>query len=100
MVISDNMVLLQDAKANVWGWADAGEKVNVTLGETKASATADGKGRWAVKLEGLKPGAGRDLMVAGKNTLTVKNVAVGEVHLPRINPNRYPVTPDCLSVPL
>lgn len=28
------------------------------------------------------------------------NVAVGEVHLPRINPNRYPVAPDCLSVPL
>ena len=81
VVISDNMVLLQDAKANVWGWADAGEKVNVTLGETKASATADGKGRWAVKLEGLKPGAGRELMVAGKNTLTVKNVAVGEVWL-------------------
>ncbi len=80
-VISDNMVLLQDAKANVWGWADAGEKVSVTFGETKAAATADEKGRWSVKLEGLKPGAGRELTVTGKNTLTVKNVAVGEVWL-------------------
>ena len=33
-IISDNMVLLQDSKANVWGWADAGEKVTVKLGES------------------------------------------------------------------
>ncbi len=80
-VISDNMVLLQDTKANVWGWADAGEKVTVKLGATTASATADSKGKWSVKLEGLKPGGGQDMSVAGKNSLTVKNVAVGEVWL-------------------
>ncbi len=78
-VISDNMVLLQDTKANVWGWADAGEKVTVKLGETTASATTDAEGKWSVKLDGLKPGGGQDMSVAGKNTRTVKNVAVGEV---------------------
>ena len=78
-LISDNMVLLQDANVNVWGSADPGEKVTVKLGDTIASGTADQGGKWSVKLAGLKPGPGMDMMVAGKNTLTVKNVAVGEV---------------------
>ena len=80
-LISDNMVLLQDSKANVWGTADAGEKVTVTLGDRKASATADENGKWSVKLEGLAPGTGKEMTVAGKNTLTVENVAIGEVWL-------------------
>ncbi len=80
-IISDNMVLLQDAKANVWGWADAGEAVTVKLGERSFFTTADGTGAWSAKLEGLKPGVAGDMSIAGKNTLTVKNVAVGEVWL-------------------
>jgi len=78
-LISDNMVLLQDAKANVWGSANPGEKVTATLGAHSVSDTADKDGKWRVKLEGLKPGPGMDMTIAGKNKLTVKNVAVGEV---------------------
>jgi sialate O-acetylesterase len=80
-IISDNMVLLQDAKANVWGWADPGEKVTVKLGDATASATTSAEGKWSAKLEGLKPGSGLEMTIAGKNTLTIKNVAVGEVWL-------------------
>ena len=78
-LISDNMVLLQDSKANVWGTADPGEKVTVKLGERSVSDTAGKDGKWSAKLEGLAPGSGKDMTIAGKNTLTVKNVAVGEV---------------------
>jgi sialate O-acetylesterase len=80
-VLSDNMVLLQDSKSNVWGWADAGEQVTVKLADKSASTKADETGRWSVKLEGLKPGVAGEMTVAGKNTLSVKNVAVGEVWL-------------------
>ncbi len=78
-LISDNMVLLQDAKANVWGKADPGEKVTVKFGDISVSDVAGPRGNWSVKLEGLKPASGADMTVAGKNTLNVKNVAVGEV---------------------
>jgi sialate O-acetylesterase len=80
-LVSDNMVLLQDTKANVWGWADPGEKVTVKLGDKTAQGTADESGHWSVKLTELKPGVAGDMTVQGKNTLTVKNVAVGEVWL-------------------
>ncbi len=78
-LISDNMVLQQDLPANVWGWADPGEKVTVKLGAKSAEATANEKGQWSVKLTELSPGPSGEMTVAGSNTLTVKNVAVGEV---------------------
>ncbi|XHR30995.1 MAG: sialate O-acetylesterase [Chthoniobacteraceae bacterium] len=77
-LISDNL-LLQSTKAVVWGKADPGEKVTVKLGKSEASATADKDGRWSVKLLGLTPGTPGELTVTGKNSLTVKNVAVGDV---------------------
>jgi sialate O-acetylesterase len=80
-LISDNMVLLQDGKANVWGWADPGENVKIKLGDVTAAALANDEGKWSAKLEALKPGSGLKLTIAGKNTLSIKNVAVGEVWL-------------------
>ncbi len=77
-LISDNM-LLQAPKAAVWGKADPGEKVTVSLGKTSATATAGDDGKWRVELDGLTPGNAGALTVEGKNKLTVQNVAVGEV---------------------
>lgn len=77
-LFSDNL-LLQQPRSAVWGKADPGEKVTVTLGKTSAKATAEADGKWRAELAGLKPGLAGDLTVAGKNTLTVRNVAVGDV---------------------
>jgi len=80
-LISDNMVLQQHARVNVWGRADPGESVTVQLGEETAQTIAGTDGAWAVKLAGLKSGGPYDLIVSGKNSLTVHNVAVGDVWL-------------------
>lgn len=78
-VISDNMVLQQDTSAGVWGWADPGEKVTVKFAGKTAGTEADTAGKWGVKLDGLSAGATGEMTVAGKNTLTIKNVVAGEV---------------------
>lgn len=78
-LFSDNMVLQQRTACPVWGWADPGEKVTVKLGRKNASATAGPDGRWQVKLDPGKSGGTLEMVVTGKNTITVKNVAVGEV---------------------
>ncbi len=78
-IISDNMVLQQETPASVWGWADPGEKVTVKFAGKSASVAADDKGKWGVKLDGLTAEMTGELTVSGKNTLTIKNVAVGEV---------------------
>ena len=78
-IISDNMVLQQETPAGVWGWAEPGEKVTVKFAGKSAETAAGADGKWNVKLEALTAGATGELTVAGKNTLTVKNVVVGEV---------------------
>ena len=82
-VIGDNMVLQQGQPLPIWGWADAGEEVTVTLSNSpqRYVAQADQDGRWKVILDSLKTGSHLDLTVKGAsgNSITVKNVLVGEV---------------------
>jgi len=78
-VISDNMVLQQNTKVPVWGTAEPGEQVTVTLGEQQLVTTADNEGRWTVKLAPLDAGGPFELTVAGNNTITLHNVLVGEI---------------------
>lgn len=78
-LIGDNMVLQHGRKARVWGWAEPGERVTVTFRGERATATADARGRWEVFTGPHKEGGPFELTVAGRNTLTFKNVLVGDV---------------------
>lgn len=78
-IFGDNMVLQRGKPIAVWGWADAGEKVTVKLGDKEASATADEKGNWSLKLPVFEAGAPLELTITAKNTITFKNVLIGEV---------------------
>jgi len=78
-LISDNMVLQRDAKARLWGKAAAGEKITAKIAGATAETTADADGRWSLHLDELKAGGPYELVIQGTNTLTIKNVLVGEV---------------------
>ncbi len=80
-VFGDHMVVQQGVPVPVWGWADAGEEVSVTLGNRTGKATADATGTWMVKLESLPAGGPLALKVQGKNVLERTDVLVGEVWL-------------------
>jgi sialate O-acetylesterase len=81
-IFGDHMVLQQDGKIPVWGWADPGEKVTVTIGSDHADSTAGSDGSWRVDLAPLPTNATPVTMtVAGKNTVTFQDVLVGEVWL-------------------
>jgi len=79
----DNMILQQKMKNTFWGWAKAGEKVTVKASwGTEASAQADADGKWKLLLETPKFGTGHSLTISGgKDTIEIKNVAIGEVWL-------------------
>jgi sialate O-acetylesterase len=84
-LFSDHMVFQSGMAAPVWGKADPGEKVSVTLnGQTKL-ATTDASGKWLLKLTNLKAGGPFEMTIAGKNPgetpIVVKDVLVGEVWL-------------------
>jgi len=81
-LFQDNMVLQQGMKVPVWGTASAGEKVTVTFDGQSVSATAGKDGKWKAELgemKAVKDATPKDLTIAGSNTVTIKNVLVGEV---------------------
>ena len=80
-VFGDHMVLQREMPIPVWGWADAGEQVTVTLGEQSKTATACKAGKWCVKFDALKAGGPLTLKVQGKNCVQLSDVLVGEVWL-------------------
>ena len=77
-LFSDNLVLQQEMRVPIWGWADDGEKVTVEFRGKKASTIAK-DGKWAVRIDNFKAGGPDTLTISGKNTLVLKNVLVGEV---------------------
>ncbi len=78
-IFSDNMLLQRGVAVPVWGKANPGEEVTVTLGGRRATATADQNGRWMVRIGPFEAGGPLQLTAAGENTVTFENVLVGDV---------------------
>ena len=77
-LFQDGMVLQRNKPIPVWGKADAGELVTVTLNKKKVTTTADADGRWRVDLPIMKAGGPFQLTI---NELTIDNVLIGDVWL-------------------
>ena len=79
-VFGDHMVLQQKAPIRVWGTADPGERVSVSLGGKTLETTATNEGSWRVDLPSLtadnKP---HTMTIKGKNIVEIKDVLLGEV---------------------
>lgn len=80
-IFGDHMVLQRGQPNPVWGWADPGERVTVTIGQQTHSSVADRSGKWRVILEPLEVGAPLEMTVRGKTSVTFEDVVVGEVWL-------------------
>lgn len=79
------MVLQQRIPIPVWGWSTPGHTIRVTLAGHGAETVANARGMWMVKLPSLpaEPYVGQalDLVVEGDSTVTIHDVAIGEVWL-------------------
>ena len=79
-VFGDHMVLQQGAPIRVWGTADPGEGVSVSLGGKTKKTTTSKEGSWRVDLPSLtadnKP---HTMTIKGKNRVEIKDVLLGEV---------------------
>lgn len=73
------MVLQRNKPIVVWGWARPGEKVTVQFHGSQGKATADKSGRWRLELRPEGAGGPYQMIVKGKNTITINDILVGEV---------------------
>jgi sialate O-acetylesterase len=80
-IFSDHTVLQRNAPIKIWGWADCGEKISITLNNQKKSVTAEKDGKWSISLEAMPAGGPYTLTASGKNTITLQDILIGEVWL-------------------
>lgn len=79
-LFTDGMVLQRSVSVPVWGTANPGEQVTVKFLDQTVATTAN-DGRWLVRLKPLNAGGPFTMTIAGENTVTLRNVLVGEVWL-------------------
>jgi sialate O-acetylesterase len=78
-LFSDHMVLQCDLPCPVWGTVEPGEEISVAVAGQKKSAKAGADGKWSIKLDAMKAGGPHEMTVAGRNSITLHDVLVGEV---------------------
>jgi sialate O-acetylesterase len=78
----DHMVLQQGRSVPVWGWADPGEQVTVSIGGQKQSTPPEADRKWMVRLTNLRASSDPvEMTIAGKNTIRIVDILIGEVWL-------------------
>lgn len=82
-IISDHMVLQRESTVPIWGKANPGEAVTVTLNDEAVTTEADADGKWRVDLPTGAAGGPFTLTITGEGdeALVIKDVLLGEVWL-------------------
>jgi sialate O-acetylesterase len=81
-MFTDHAVLQRDKPIPVWGTADPGESIRISLNTEPVIATraqASNEGRWFAQLPPATAGGPYTLTIQGKNRVQFKDVLVGEV---------------------
>src|SRR5689334_1181001 len=94
-LVADHMVLQRDSRVAIWGWADPGEEVKIGFHGKKATARTDRTGRWSTSLGPFPAGGPYELVILGKNRITIHDVLVGDVWVASGQSNmEFPLHPD------
>ncbi|MDE1938532.1 MAG: sialate O-acetylesterase [Alphaproteobacteria bacterium] len=82
-IFQDHEVLQRNKPIPVWGTANPGDKVTVSLAGESANATADADGNWEAALAPLKAGGPYELTATSSSgqTQTNQDVLIGDVYL-------------------
>src|SRR5512147_3117805 len=81
-IFADHAVLQRDRPIEVWGRAQSGEQVTVTLDNETRKAQADAGGAWAVTLPAMRSGGTHTLTArTATRSQTVRDLLIGDVWL-------------------
>lgn len=78
-IFGDHMMLQQGHELPFWGTAEPGEQISVTVAGKTVMTNAGADGRWSVRCPAVAKFGAVDVVVAGKNTIMLKDVLVGDV---------------------
>ncbi len=73
------MVLQREVKIPIWGWAESGEKVTVTFLGSKYQTKTGKDSKWKLEFKAAPAGGPYEMIIQGKNTISLKNIVIGDV---------------------
>jgi sialate O-acetylesterase len=80
-IVSDSMILQRDVKLKIWGWAGAGEKINLRFNGKSYKTKADAAGNWQVQMAPMKAGGPYTMDITGTNKISLKEILIGDIWL-------------------
>jgi len=80
-LISDNIILQRDQAIKIWGWASPNEKISVLFNKKSFKTITSNDGKWELLLPAQSAGTGYRMILKGKNEISIKNIAFGDVWL-------------------
>ncbi len=80
-LVSNGMVLQQNQKLQLWGWASANENITISFLGKEYATQANIDGGWNIQLPAQKAGGPYEMNLQGKNTINIHNIYIGEVWL-------------------
>ena len=76
----DHVVMQRGMTVPVWGWAEPGDEITVSIDTQTKIGKADRAGKWMVRLDAMETGAPRTMKVTDKSgSLEVRDILLGEV---------------------
>lgn len=80
VIFQSNMVLQRDKEVSIWGFADAGERIEINFSGQVYSTVTARTGKWIMKLPAQPAGGPFDIIVKGRsNSIDLENVLFGDV---------------------
>jgi len=80
-LISNGMVLQRETAVKIWGWAQAGEKVNLQFNGQSFETTTGNDGKWLITLPSQKAGGPFEMKITASNQIVLKDILFGDVWL-------------------
>ena len=81
-IFSNHMVLQRNQINRIWGRADGGEQITVSIARQLHITKANNDGYWQVQINPMASSkVGYSLVIEGRNRIVIEDVLVGEVWL-------------------
>lgn len=78
-LVSDGMVLQRDKNINIWGWAEAAEKISIRFRQHNLRLVADSTGFWKAVLPPMPAGGPYTMYIMATNNLVIHDILIGDV---------------------
>ncbi|MDI1256165.1 MAG: sialate O-acetylesterase [Flavobacterium sp.] len=80
-LISSGMVLQRSEPVKIWGWAMAGEHVEISFNSKTSNVNADKLGNWSITIPAQKAGGPFKMVLKASNTIVLDDILFGDVWL-------------------